>query len=476
MHAMIGGRPSTISGTIGTGVGGSSAFYAASLEWPARHDLKDCGTIRHPTGGWPVGYDAFLPYLETAETLFHVCGAADPLFGERRARLRLAPRMSEGDAVQMEAFRRRGLHPYRMPLDIKYLPGCLEYIGRECPRACKMDGRSAGVEPALATGRAALIDCCEVTALGGAPERITHVNAVRDGETLRLRAKRFVLSAGGLASPRLLLASAGEHWPRGCANASGLVGRNLMFHLSERIAIWPERRANFTRPSRTLALRDFYHRDGRRLGLFQSMGLQASYGDIVQHLNDRFDRSILKSLRPLRELGRIPALAAARAFGDARIFVGILEDLPYETNRVVLDEECPDRLRIEYGFAPELLERRKVFRQLIKKALRGQRSFFLNIEPELKFGHPCGTLRFGADPAMSVLDPFCRAHFLENLYVVDSSFMPTSSGVNPSLIIAAKALRVADRLTAASGLCDRPRHDAARPAGRGREAPHTLSD
>jgi choline dehydrogenase-like flavoprotein len=68
--------------------------------------------------------------------------------------------------------------------------------------------------------------------------------------------------------------------------------------------------------------------------------------------------------------------------------------------------------------------------------------------PELNFGHPTGTLRFGHDPATSVLDSGCRAHGIANLYVADGSFMPTSMGVNPSLTIAANALRVAAGLAA----------------------------
>jgi choline dehydrogenase-like flavoprotein len=444
VHAVIDGRTSTFFGPLGAGVGGTSVFYAASLERPERHDLDD----EHPTGGWPAGYDAFSPYFEAAEALLHVCGEPDPLAGEPLPPLLAPPPLSEGDTAMIAALRRGGLHPYRAHLGIRYLPGCMECIGRRCPRPCKMDGRSAGVEPALATGRAALLDGCAVTALRGTRDRVTHLEAVRAGAPLRLRARCFVLAAGGLGSPRLLLGSAGEAWPGGCANASGLVGRNLMFHLSERIAVWPERRADFRGPAKTIALRDFYRVDGVRYGLFQSMGLEASYGSIVQYLNEKFDRSALRGLRPLRELTRLPALVAAGAFGDARIFVGILEDLPYPTNRVVLDPAHPDRPAFEYTFAPELLRRRRAFRRLIKQGLRGLRSFFLHVEPELNLGHPCGTLRFGTDPATSVLDASCRAHGLENLYVADSSFMPTSNGVNPSLTIAANALRVADRLAA----------------------------
>ncbi|WP_368073669.1 GMC family oxidoreductase [Tateyamaria omphalii] len=107
-------------------------------------------------------------------------------------------------------------------------------------------------------------------------------------------------------------------------------------------------------------------------------------------------------------------------------------------------------LTFEYEYHPELLERRKAFRRAIRKAFRKHLSFLVSLQPVLNFGHPLGTLRFGTDPATSVLRPDCRTHDLDNLYVADGSFMPSSMGVNPSLTIAANALRVGDLIAAAA--------------------------
>ncbi|WP_425430720.1 GMC oxidoreductase [Devosia submarina] len=96
----------------------------------------------------------------------------------------------------------------------------------------------------------------------------------------------------------------------------------------------------------------------------------------------------------------------------------------------------------------ELRTRKAEYRRLIKKGLKGLKTVFLSFQPELNFAHVCGTLRFGNDPQTSVLNADCRAHGVNNLYVADASFMPTSTGINPSLIIAANALRVADRIAA----------------------------
>jgi len=448
MRADINGKSSEFFGPLGAGIGGTSVFYAATLERPEIHDLQDSTERPHPTGGWPANYNSFQPYFEDAERMFQVSGDGDPLTSVSASALKTPPPLSEVDTILMNTFRNKGLHPYRMHMGIKGLSDCRHCIGRKCPKTCKMDARSAGVEPAKATGRAAVLDYCQVIAFRGNREQITHIEARHRGTILNLKARRYILSAGALGSPRLLLASAAEHWPQGCANSSGLVGRNLMFHLNETIAIWPNRSVNSDGPSKAIALRDFYYRNGQRLGSFQAMGLDASYGNIVHYLNNVFDRSVMRDVKPLRQFTRVPAFIAARLLGNAKIFVGIIEDPPDEQNRVTLDENDPEIIRFRYDIGPELLARRHLFRRVVKKALRGQRFFFMNTAPELNFGHPCGTVRFGADPATSVLDTSCRTHDVKNLYVVDSSFMPTSCAVNPSLTIAANALRVADSLIA----------------------------
>jgi len=96
----------------------------------------------------------------------------------------------------------------------------------------------------------------------------------------------------------------------------------------------------------------------------------------------------------------------------------------------------------------ELRSRTRLLRRLYRKALARHHHLVLSPEASLNHGHPCGTCRFGSDPAASVLDADCRAHGVDNLYVVDASFMPSSGGANPSLTIAANALRVAAGISA----------------------------
>lgn len=446
ISATVNGRSSSFYAPLGAGVGGSSVFYAATLERPERHDLDPQPDLPHPTGGWPCSFDQMVPWYDRAAGLYALSGTADPLGADPAVPLRDPPEMSAADAALFQAFQSAGLHPYRAHTAARDLPDCQSCLGVKCPKPCKMDGRSAGVEPALATGNATLMDMCAVTRLLGAGDRIDGVEARRDGETLTFRASRYILAGGALNSPRVLLASASEVWPQGCANSSGLVGRNLMFHLNEMIAVWPPKDARAAGPTKAISLRDHYVVDGQRMGMVQAMGVDVGYGEILHYLGQMTERSRFRRVPGIKPLLRLPAAVAAQAFGDAKIFVGLLEDLPYADNRVSFDPAAPDRIQVDYTLHPELLTRRRAFRKAIHRGFKGSRRMFLGLTPELNFGHPSGTVRFGADPVHSVLDADCRAHDLTNLYVADASFMPTSMGVNPSLTIAANALRVADAI------------------------------
>jgi choline dehydrogenase-like flavoprotein len=448
--ARINGTESRFFAPIGSGVGGSSVFYAATLERPEPHDLDDMPGRPHPVGGWPVSHAEMAPWLSRAEEMYAVCGQPDPRSGAGAENLLPPPPLDAGEVAMMAQMRKAGLNPYQLHSALRNVEGCLSCLGHKCPRPCKMDGRSAGVEPALATGRAALLDNCTVTRICGGAAAVTHLEARRHGQAITLKARAYVLAGGALASPRLLLASVSEAWPEGCANGSGQVGRNLMFHMNEVLAIWPKRGAPaFEGPTKAIGFRDLYHVNGERFGMVQAMGVTASRSVIVHFLQQMLARSRFGRVRGLQGLMRFPAEIAARLLGEAQIFVGLLEDLPYADNRVTWAPEDGDTIRMDYAFHPELLARRKMFRRVIGRSLKGQRHLFVTQWPELNFGHPTGTLRFGRDPATSVLDSDCRAHGISNLYVADGSFMPTSMGVNPSLTIAANALRVAARLEAA---------------------------
>jgi choline dehydrogenase-like flavoprotein len=443
LHVNLDGIDSSFYAPLGSGPGGSSVFYAATLERPERHDLDDLPGRPHPTGGWPVSYDDMAPWYDAAARMFQIHGTPDPLSAETALPLRppLPPHAAE--AALSDSLRAAGLHPYRSHTGIANVEGCENCLGRKCPRPCKMDGRSAGVEPALATGNARLLTGAEVTRLVTDGTRISHAEVTHGGQVHRVSARRYVMAAGALHSPRLLLASASDQWPDGLANRSGLVGCNLMLHVDERFALWPKRGTPDTGATKGISFRDFYHRADMRFGAVQAMGIRASYGEMVH---------FLKRMLALRGLSRFdlltrPAAAIAHSLlGHAHLFVGLMEDLPYAMNRVLYDPAQPRRLAVTYTLSDELWARRRAYRRALRKGLRGHRHMFLSITPELNWGHPCGTLKYGHDPDTSVTRADGRAHDVENLWVADASFMPTSMGVNPSLTIAAHALRVANQI------------------------------
>ena len=243
-----------------------------------------------------------------------------------------------------------------------------------------------------------------------------------------------------------MLASTSDAWPDGLGNENGLVGRNLMFHSSDWFAVWPKRRGSPSGFRKAIALRDLYMVDGKRLGSVQSTGLSAGYGNVLVYLYRWFDLSRFRRLRLVRPLLRIPAKIAALLFGNATIFAMIMEDVASPENRLLHDPDHPGRIRFRYNVSADMKQRTAFARRVVALRLKGFRKFWLQPDVMVDLGHPTGTCRFGSEPNTSVLDPDCRVHGLENLYVVDGSFMPSSGGANPSLTIAANALRVGEAI------------------------------
>src|SRR5271168_3293326 len=424
---------------FGAGVGGSTNLYAAALERFARLDIDLQANLQHPTGGWPISYSELLPYYEQAEQLLHVSGTQDPFAAVRSSHIQPPPPLGPCDAHFVQFFEKNGLHPYRLHVGIRYRPGCDECLGQLCYKTCRADVRSVLAE---SVKKPTIMARSEVVKLEALPDQVTRAIVLRDNRQIEIQARVFVLAAGAIHSPKLLLRSKNDHWPEGLANRSGLVGRNLMFHAIQTFALWPNKRLAGTGPRKSIAFRDFYQVDGQRCGSVQSTGFEFAYGGLLVHLYDRFDQGRLRRLRIVRPFLRIPAAVATRISGPGTIFVCIIEDMPYPENRVVIDDNEADGVRIKYTIKQELRDRITRFRELLAERLKDRRLVFLSRDIELNFGHPCGTCVMSNDPSTGVVDRDCRAHGIANLFIADASFMPTSGAINPSLTIAANALRV----------------------------------
>ena len=442
MQVNIDDNSSRIWPSLGCGIGGSSLLYAAAL---SRLEPQDLAARVMPSGEtveWPISYDELAPHYAELERLFKVNGTMDPLSPHSQDQLLAPPAMGECDRHFFQQMRQAGLHPYRLHNAIEYQEGCTECGGHFCPRACKGDARNRLVIPAMADGNLFILERSRAVRLIADGSVISGAEVEHEGQHVTVNATSVALAAGALSTPALLQRSVSEAWPNGIGNQHDQVGRNLMFHASDFICMWPRRKLPRNGPGRSIALRDFYQVDADKFGEFQSMGLSAGYPEILTYLHQLFDMSPLKKIQPLKHLLRIPAYIGARLFDDASVFTTIVEDFPYADNRVQADAHSPTGFSIHYRVASELRSRVKRMRGLLQDSLPSLRIMVVNRDVTLNYGHACGTCRAGTDPQSSVVDRNCQVHGTQNLYIVDGSFMPTSGGTNPSLTIAANAMRV----------------------------------
>jgi len=265
-----------------------------------------------------------------------------------------------------------------------------------------------------------------------------------DGSPHTFTADVVVLSAGAILSAALLLKSASDRYPHGLANSSDMVGRNYMRHNNLALIAF-SRAPNPTVFQKTLALNDFYG-PGEHwqypMGHIQMLG--------------KSDDWQLKGSAP-RGLGWAPSAPYGEVAGHSVDFWLTSEDIPRTDSRVTLRPDGAIKLALQPGNNRAGLTRlRRTFQDMLAKLGMVDTTFMRSLYLHKAFdaaatAHQAGTARFGVDPASSVLDVHCKAHDLDNLYVVDSAFMPSIGAVNPTLTIIANALRVGDHIAGRIG-------------------------
>ncbi|OBI49187.1 GMC oxidoreductase [Mycobacterium sp. E787] len=431
---------------IGSGTGGSSALYGMVCErffaedFTPRQNFRDPGDSTVPEA-WPITYDDMRPWYTQAEKLLGVRGQRDPLRpNAAEADLPPAPPFSLDNQPMVNYLAGRGLHPYHLPMACDYTDGCTACQTYLCPQPCKNDAARNGVQPAVAEHGARLLAECQVVRLEADRSHVRHVVCAHRGDMLALRAKVVVLAAGALATPVLLLNSRSGDWPRGLANGSDWVGRNLMRHLLEPLEVWPNPERKITAANKEIGLNDFYFWEGQKYGTVQSFGALPPF-EWVTNRPGRLGKALRLATPAMRRI-------YDRVVTGGLVMAAIMEDLPYLDNRVLpADRPGVDnrqRMRMQYRLHASEIDRRAVFLRQVKEVFAPFRKLTLGSGKEnANLGHVCGTCRFGTDPKTSVLDPHNRTHEVDNLYVVDTSFFPSSTGLNPSLTVAANALRVA---------------------------------
>jgi choline dehydrogenase-like flavoprotein len=453
-------RPQT-----GYWVGGNTKVYGAAL---LRLRERDFETVIHKGGispDWALKYQDFEPYYTQAEKLYDVHGlrGEDPTEPPMTVDYPCEPVSHEPDMQAIaEGIRNLGYHPFHLPLGLKLnevdraLSPCIRcdtFDGYPCLVGAKADAEVNAIRPAQkAYENLTLLTQAKVLKLhtSESGREITAVeveltNAVSESqqpETKRFSADIVIVACGAINSAALLLKSANDKHPNGLANRSDQVGRNFMKHQAiALVALGTQpNRAKF---QKTIAVSDFYWGEP---DFPYPMGMVQNTGNV---LPDMLPAEAPPMLAPYIKL--IPEfglkLVAERSVG----WWLQVEDLPDPNNRVRM---VGDQLHLDYTpnnteAADRLIHR---WTSVLKSAHAETKHVIpfsiypRNRVPVQAVGHQCGTCRFGSDPNTSVLDLNCRTHEIENLYVVDGSFFPSNSGVNPTLTIIANALRVGEHL------------------------------
>ena len=414
-------------------VGGNTKFWGTVMYRLRREDF---GALEHRDGvspAWPIDYDTLAPYYDRAEAMYSVHGqhGIDPSEGPRApypyppvAHARVI-----GDIIT--ALQQQGLHPSPLPLGLQeHCVLCNTCNSFPCKIHAKSDAEICGVRPATQRANVTLWTNARARRLftDASGKRIESVEVERGGEVVRVSAPLVIVSCGAVNSAALLLQSANDKHPKGLANSSGLVGKRYMAHLATMMQGFHPFRVNETVFQKTVAINDFYFKGPNSrfpLGQIQSQG--RTHGVMAQ------------TVAPMFPLWAFEAWSARGVD-----WLAMTEDLPRVDNRVTVEADGTIRLH----YAPNNL---RAHQQLVTEAKRILRKlgFWMVITHSHKSKnttHQCGTLVFGSDPRESVLDTYCRTHDIENLFVVDASFFPSSAAVNPGLTIVAQALRAADHI------------------------------
>jgi choline dehydrogenase-like flavoprotein len=436
-------------------VGGATKLYGAALYRLRREDF---GELRHHDGispAWPISYDELEPYYTQAEQLYQVHGARgeDPTEPDASGDYP-HPAVSHEPRIQQlsDDLAAAGYHPFHAPcgilLDESNPPystciRCANCDGFPCTVHAKSDAEVIAVRPALEHPNVTLLTGAKAVRLQTNPAgtAVTEVVVEHDGETETYTGELVVVSCGAANSAKLLLESASDKHPNGLANGSDQVGRNFMFHDS-RAVLALSREENPTVYQKTLGLNDFYFGTDEfdyPLGNVQMVGKS-------QAPMFRGEKPVETRLAPQWTLERI-----ARHAID---FWLSTEDLPRPDNRVTLDGDG----KLTLSYAETNAEAKKRLYEKVRSILGEldmnpghlvhRFAYMKNEIPIAGCAHQAGTCRFGSDPESSVLNTDCRAHEVDNLYVVDTSFFPSIGAVNPALTAMANALRVGDHLLA----------------------------
>ncbi len=448
------------------GVGGSATLYGA--QW--MHFLPSDFRVRSMDGvadDWPFTYEDLLPYQLEIEREVGVSGlAGDPAFPPRGAYP--FPALPMGTVGQRGALgmEKMGWHwwPGSNAIPSEKFGELNPCVRRGvcltgCPEGAKSTTDRSHWPLALKAG-ARLVTRARVRQVEtndqGLATGVVYIDA--NGRERRQRAKVVILCANGVGTPRLLLMSGGSKNPDGLANSSGLVGKRLMMHpFASVLASYADPLDSWRGPfGQQVYSLEFYETDESR-GFVRGSKWNCMPSGGPVGVSGAIGSKVYVS-----EEGRFQDFWGAnlhenvdRRFGHSLIWGIVGEDLPEESNQVVLSQDMVDSDGLP---APQIIYKvnensNRLLQFNIDRCLESVRAAgaieTLVSTPVRESGwHLIGTTVMGDDPKRSVVDQFGACHDVQNLYVLDASTFPTSGATNPTATIMAVALRNTRRMIA----------------------------
>lgn len=416
-------------------VGGLTKFYGASMYRLREMDFRPTEMEAGTTPGWPIGYADLEPFYGEAERLYRVHGSSvnDDTEPARSCPWPHEPIPHQGPVRELvqRVTDRAGIPVAHIPRALDYDPQrggrcvlCQHCDAYFCPRDAKMDAEIAALRPAVDSGLVNLLSGTSCLRILTTPDgkRATGARVSRGGEEFDIHA-RIVAVAGGVdGTPLLLWRSRSDRHPNGLANGSRTLGRFFAAHTQG--WVFPIKRAVQRTPfhQKTFAIHSFYRSAPNwpyPTGAIQAAGY----------------------IEPIGMSRRYRPFAAALLYNSFHVFV-MTEGLPSAESGYDLSDEGA-------SFRQEPVQNRQTFKILRRHAIDIFRNAGYRVLASGVYGarwHGVGTARMGSDPRTSIVDPFCQAHDVDGLYVVDASALPSPGAVNTGLTIAAVAMRAAANL------------------------------
>ncbi len=412
-------------------VGGNTKIYSGVLQ---RMREKDFEKVQHQDGispEWEVKYQDFEPYYTEAEKLYQVHGkAGDDLTEPARSEDFPLPTVDSEPQIEDICTRisKQGLNPAYLPIG----------VGKQG----RTDSEDTGISPTIKVyDNVTLKTSAKVSRLFTNPsgKEVKGVEAQIGEQFYLFEADIIVLSCGAINSAALLLRSANEKHPKGLANSSDFLGRNLMKQLMT-VLVQITSTPNSGLFQRTRYINDFYWGDEK---FPYPMGHIQNSGGILQDVIFSESPPLLSVAAKLMPEFGLKQLAK-RSIG----WWLQSEDLPSPKNRVRVNINS-DKLYLDYTANNTEAHDRLIYRWIdVLKSIDGNKQTIYprGEAPIQVVAHQSGTCRFGEDTRTSVLNLNCQTHDIDNLYVVDSSFFPSISATSPALTVIANALRVGEHL------------------------------